>query len=126
MQRFTLTGEHVKLLRAARVSWNEAEWGAPTVDPKRPYGNGDIDRDIHRVLTGDEVEWDEGYGLPSDMTPARWHELMRRYRVLHHETVVALQVVLSTGSFEPGVYEAPDYSVAWSPLARIPDLSGGD
>ncbi len=48
--RFILTDEHVKLLRQANVSWDGCEFGAPGIDPKRPYGNGDVHSDIVEIL----------------------------------------------------------------------------
>lgn len=106
MKRFEMTAEHVALLRASHVSWNEMEWGSATVDPKRPYGNGDIDRDLHGIL-GDARDWDD------EVAPKEQRELAARYRRLHAETETALQVVLVTGSFELGVYEARDYTRDW-------------
>ena len=40
--RFTVTDEHLRLLRRAYVSWDETEFGAPEIDCKRPYGNSDM------------------------------------------------------------------------------------
>jgi hypothetical protein len=37
--RFTVTDDHLRLLRRACVSWDQAEFGAPEVDCKRPYGS---------------------------------------------------------------------------------------
>ena len=38
VKEFWLKEEHIKLLRAAYVQWNNCETGAPEIDPKRPYG----------------------------------------------------------------------------------------
>jgi hypothetical protein len=40
--RFTVSDEHLRLLRRAYVSWDETEFGAPEIDCKRPYGNSDM------------------------------------------------------------------------------------
>lgn len=110
---FVLTEQHIRLLRSAYVDWNDVEWGAPSIDPKRPYGNGDVIRDIWEELEPDG-EWDDDYGLPRNMTPEEWHELREAYETLHRETETALQVILSTGSFEPGRYVSPSYfSTEW-------------
>jgi hypothetical protein len=106
MQRFTVTGEHVALLRRAYVSWNGDEFGAPTIDPKRPYGNSDVEADIFRVL---EMQ---GRGA-FDCTA----EELGRMRSLHTETQTALQIFLRTGAMEPGTYEASDYGRDWH---RVP------
>ena len=98
-QRFTVTEEHVKLLRAANVSWNGIEWGAPTIDGKRPYGNGDLLADLTRILGGDL----------SELNAAELCEL----RDLHESTETALQIFLATGEMKPGEYRASKYGRDW-------------
>jgi hypothetical protein len=48
---FTLTENHLKLLQKMWVGWSTCEFGAPEIDPKRPYGNSDVIGDIHEILT---------------------------------------------------------------------------
>lgn len=91
--KFTLTAEHVALLRRMCVGWQDCETGAPEIDPKRPYGNSSVALDVAEIL-GWEVDEDEGLD----------DEQRHRAMALHRETEVALQVVLQTGSFEPGDY----------------------
>lgn len=98
--RFTLTPEHVKLLRRMNVGWQDCETGAPEIDPKRPYGNSDVPGDVADIL-----EWEghlvrNGWSEETEMSDAA----EERALALHAETETALQVVLSTGSFEPGEY----------------------
>lgn len=90
--QFTVTENHLKLLRSMYVGWQGCESGAPEIDPKRPYGNSDIEPDIHEILTG-ETEY--------DLT----EQQRDKYQALHRETAAALQIVLSVGKFEPGIYE---------------------
>jgi hypothetical protein len=92
--RFTLREEHVKLLRAAYVSWEGREYGAPAIDCKRPYGNNDVPDDIRRVLSLPHLSDDD-------------------CRALHEETQTALQIILRTGAFGPGAYEANRYRRDW-------------
>jgi hypothetical protein len=89
---FNLTENHIKLLRNMYVCWDSCEYGAPAIDPKRPYGNSWVERDIHVILTGEE---------PNELSD----ELKEEYYNLHKETQTALQIVLTTGKFEVGVYE---------------------
>lgn len=108
MRRFTLTEAHIKLLRRMQVGWQHVEGGAPAIDPKRPYGNGDMIRDICEIL---QMEPKTAAG--DDEHPA-WHGWDRRAaRNLHNETDRALQIVLATGTFEPGEYVADDYRENW-------------
>jgi hypothetical protein len=77
--RFVLTDAHVKLLRASYTSWDDTEFGAAAIDPKRPYGNSDVLPDLRELLPGVDDD-----------------DLLR----LHGETKAALEVVLRVGSFD--------------------------
>lgn len=90
---FNLTHEHLTLLRNANVAWEDGECGAPAVDTKRPYGNGDVAKDVARLL---EWTWDG-----EDMSDA----MVERAERLHSETALALQICLSLGQFKAGRYE---------------------
>ena len=46
---FTLTEDHIKLLRNLEVCWEDAEFGAPAIEPKRPYGNSYVYKDMIKV-----------------------------------------------------------------------------
>lgn len=110
-KRFTVTDAHLKLLRAANVRWEDIETGAPAIDGKRPYGNSDVPRDMAELL-GVEPEGDE-YGDADELSSGQREELLR----LHRETETALQIVLATGAFEAGLYEASPYRIDWRRLA---------
>lgn len=97
---FTLTEDHVKLLRQFRVCWDEGEFGAPCINPKRPYGNSDVPEDIHEILTGTHR------GTLTE-------EQVQRYTALHAELEYALAIVLRTGAFEPGAYVRDEYQQNW-------------
>lgn len=93
---FTVTEDHLKLIRAMYVDWQDMEFGAPAIDPKRPYGNSDVTGDIARIL---------GEQVPDGDEAERWFdENDERLTVLHHQTQTALQIVLSVGAFEAGTY----------------------
>jgi hypothetical protein len=98
-ERFTVTDEHVRLLRRAYVSWDETEFGAPGIDPKRPYGNSNIYGDIAEILGLVDGDW-------QDEVEENWPppELEWRFLRLHVETAIALQIALTTGEFRPGRY----------------------
>jgi len=48
---FEITREHLKLLKNMYVGWDDCEFGAPNIDPKRPYGNSDVINDIANALS---------------------------------------------------------------------------
>lgn len=90
---FSLTHEHLTLLRNANVVLETGECGAPAVDSKRPYGNGDVAKDVALLL---DWTWDG-----EDLSPA----MVERAERLHSETALALQICLSLGAFKAGRYE---------------------
>lgn len=103
-ERFTLKHSHIKLLQRAYVSWDHGEFGAPAIDCKRPYGNSDVLSDIAEILGLPERHEDDGEF--SFAQESLMHEV-------HRETQKALQVIISTKSFTPGVYESPQYRNQW-------------
>lgn len=100
VKTFELTAEHILLLRASYVndSLSDCEYGAAEIDCKRPYGNSDVESDIAEILGIAVIHDDDG---EEDLRP----EDRERCRMLHEQTPIALQIVLSTGSFVPGLYE---------------------
>ncbi len=93
---FTLKPEHIKLLRRAYIRTSEYETGAPEIDGKRPYGNSYVAGDVAEIL---------GIKVGEDgLTDEQARELLD----LHYETTTALQVILTTGSFEPGEFVKRD------------------
>ncbi len=102
LEKFTLTENHVKLLRRANVTWSDCEFGAPAIDPKRPYGNSFVIGDIAGIL--DALRDEDG-----DVDDEVYETLYK----FHSETETALQIVLETGSFEAGNYEREKYFGKW-------------
>ena len=91
---FKLTENHLKLLHRMYVDFDDSAYdGAPAVDIKRPYGNSDTAGDVAEIL-----------GLEYDLDDDMPEELVERCLALHHETATALQIVLCTQSFKPGLY----------------------
>lgn len=43
---------HLALLRRCCWSWNDTEFGAASLDPKRPHGNSDVEEDLAELLPG--------------------------------------------------------------------------
>lgn len=120
MKTFVLRAEHVLLLRHAEVGWQDTEVGAPEIDPKRPYGNGDVVADVHKILTGES--W------PPD-SRAEEERLRVEYARLHRETETALAICLRQMVGAPGLYEADDYHSNWrdvDPVGRHSDLARRD
>lgn len=98
---FTVTEDHLRLLRRSYVSWDDAEFGAPEIHARRPYGHSTVLRDIAEILEVPESEWSQGDQVPT--FDAEW-----RFLRLHVETAIALQIALLTGEFRTGRYVRDD------------------
>lgn len=76
---FYITDDHIKLLKRMYVTWYDCEYGAPCVDPKRPYGNSDVEGDICEIL-----KWEDN------------DENLDKARDLHREDMeIVVQIALS-------------------------------
>jgi len=51
-KQFELKQEHLTLLKKANVGWQDCEFGAPEINPKRPYGNSGVLEDMFEILYG--------------------------------------------------------------------------
>jgi len=96
---FELKKSHLKLIRNMWVTYSEKEFGAPAIDPKRPYGNKDVISDIAQILEIEPLyDGDEEFYFSDDQ---------ENFMIsIHEETAIALQIILNTGLFEPGIYES--------------------
>lgn len=62
-----ITADHIELLKRLRFDWDdECEWGAVSSDPKRPFGNSGVERDVSEIL-GREVGYDEARRLSIEL-----------------------------------------------------------
>ena len=115
LTEFTVTEDHLKLLRHVRVTdWDPGEgyYGAAGINnAKRPYGNSAVGRDIAEILDAPDEDWEFEDGEKAYVTD----EADERFKRLHVETMVALQVVLAAGEFRPGRYRRAAINVVWVP-----------
>src|SRR5690349_8840636 len=113
---FTVTEDHLKLLRHAYVSWHDSEYGSPSIDCKRPYGESYVERSMAEILGVPESEW-----LDDEEGPRPGVEDLCAQ--LHAETAIALQIVLATGEFRTGRYTRPESGAGWTRWRadRLPD-----
>ena len=95
---FEVTEEHLKLLKHSHVMWRASEYGAPMIDPKRPYGNTSVESDIAEILGWEELD-------------------SQRAEKLHRELEIVLQIVLVTQTFQIGIYYLEnEYTTDWIKL----------
>lgn len=110
--KFELTENHLLLLQRMYIRWNDAGYdGAPEVDLKRPYGNSDVASDVYEIINGEEMPLDEDEEYDE--------HTVRQMLDLHEQMATALQIVLCTRSFEPGLYEKQsDYrALSWKKIS---------
>lgn len=99
-----VTQDHLTLIKNFNVKFDQhCEYGAGYIDPKRPYGNSNVDRDIGKLLgiepKGDVYDKDderEHREFTQEQTAYFWK--------LHVEAALALKICCQTQSFDPGIY----------------------
>ena len=93
----TLTEDHLNLLDRIYIGYDDCAFGAPCVDPKRPYGNSNVYSDIGEIL-GVQPE-DECDGEPEFSDAQR-----DRFYHLHREMQHVLQILCQDRVTHPGTY----------------------
>jgi hypothetical protein len=101
---FTVTAEHIALLPRLCFGWQDCEYGAPEVDPKRPYGNSDVQRDIAKILGWPLVKTRGG----DDLSP----EQSERADAIHREMATVLSILCACNGVQPGRYKCRKYGRA--------------
>jgi len=105
-QVFEVTEDHLTLLSSTYIDWWDCEYGAPVINPKRPYGNSDVEEDVCQRLG-----WE-----PDDLGEYS-RTILKKAGELHRETEVALQICLSRLEFKTGVFISDDICRReWAPL----------
>lgn len=84
-----ITSEHLKLAESLQWRWEDAEYGAPAVDPKRPYGNSDVERDIAEALGWVLVDTRDG----EELTRAQ----AKRAAELHTDLLTIIPALIEIG-----------------------------
>ena len=122
---FEVKKEHLALLKNMFVGWGDCEFGAPEIDPKRPYGNSDVLQDMIEIFGVKRVTENvfkfELFGKEYLITGEHQFnldlenqdELLRILNELHRETETVLQIALQTGMFKEGKYKIEKYETVW-------------
>lgn len=124
-ERFEIKPEHLKLIQRFCIGWQDCEFGAPEIDPKRPYGNSDVIQDMVEVLGFEEIDperflfklFDKEYRLKGEdkynIEFDDQEELVEILTNLHKETEIALQICLETQIFQTGIFKHEKYGGKW-------------
>tara|TARA_B110000444_G_C18746827_1_gene550669 strand:- start:404 stop:775 length:372 start_codon:yes stop_codon:yes gene_type:complete len=118
--KLQLKKEHINLLK--HLSWNELskdkQISTSNLETDSPFGGFDYYEDMGIILYGKPDEF-----IPSDLKaienvdPFTWSEEQREEMdQLLSELPLALEVVLSTKSFEPGNYKARFHIREWKKI----------
>lgn len=102
---FDVTAPHLQLLRQMQFTWDGAERGAPTLDPRRPYGRRDLLVQLGEVFETDEPD-----------TLARCHV----------EMLFVLARTLVHGGLTPGSYPLHHADDARRALAGYDGITDAD
>lgn len=118
IKRFVINEYHLKLLKELEIGWNHMEFGSPTVDPKKPFGNSDVFKDMVKALGWEikiQIDWclPKNFDLVEDELPEEIETVLFN---LYRDLDTVLEICLRTQSFNPGVYESDIYGSNWKKL----------
>ena len=107
--KFELKEDHLKLVK--RLSWQELTEGKQitTDGTNSPFGGVDYHEDMGIILYGQPEDFDPFEGDPFIWTDEQKEEMDK----LLEELPLAIEVILSTGSFEPGNYKCRFHIREW-------------
>lgn len=98
---FTVHEDHLALMKASAISWQNCEFGSAGVDCKRPYGSsGDADilRDIAKACGVELAVNDPYYGLQPSKEQERF--LYQRHWEMEH----FVSILFAFGEMPSGTY----------------------
>ncbi len=95
--KFTVTEDHLKLLRRMYVSWDGCEFGAPAIDCKRPYGNSSVYHDIGQILG---IKPESGDVDDPEFSDEQVQQMDR----IHRQMKSVLQIMVDHGELKTGEY----------------------
>lgn len=110
-KRFEVTEQHLALLPHLWFNYNDyCEFGAPEVDPKRPYGNSDVYGDLAEILKLEPVsvnEYDE-----SEFSDAQRADMLRVHKEMQTVLNILARVAIdgiATGWYATGTAYGNDW-----------------
>lgn len=98
---FEIKDEHLTLLDNSFVSWNDLENGAPTIDPKYPYGEYQMAKGMAELLNIPFINEDYRE-LSQEDEEYMWQ--------LHSEMKAVFEIAIHTRLFSKGFYKKEELS----------------
>lgn len=101
---FNVSEDHLKLLKGMSWEWWDCEFGSPSVDCKRPYGNSGsrVYSDIAEILEIPRVIVEDEEGEEEEWYTEKQLEYMYSR---HRETETYLQILFQFGEIPSGKYK---------------------
>lgn len=96
MKELIVTENHLKLLKNLYVGWDDTEFGAPCIDPKRPFGNSNVLSDMAKILGFELADYEK----QPELYDKQCTSLLKSY----HELQDCLQILISNLKIELGKY----------------------
>lgn len=116
IKTFEVKPYHLRLLQRCYTSWDDCEFGAPQIDPKRPFGNSGASS-ILTVVAKETGALDNLTGIDFDncnlydvLNTAKINEL----HAIYTELEICLQILLNDLAIVPGKYQLTGYGKNWS------------
>lgn len=112
---FEVKPYHLRLLQRCYTSWDDCEFGAPQIDPKRPFGNSGSSSILQVVA--------QEAGLLTAYKHINWNEesifdvvednIIKEARRIYEELEICLQILLNDLAIVPGKYRLDGYGKNW-------------
>ena len=99
VKAFKVLPYHIRMVKRACVSINEAEFTSPSIDPKRPFGNSDAYSDLIDIL---EINT-EGEDVDSFLEKRLWLKA-EIDNIYLNDFPIVLEILLNNASIKEGVY----------------------
>lgn len=96
MKELIVTENHLKLLKKLYVGWDDTEFGAPCIDPKRPFGNSNVFSDMAQILGFELADYEK----QPELYDKQCTSLLKGY----HELQDCLQILCTNLKLETGKY----------------------
>lgn len=114
LNRFTITPQHLALLRNMNITWDNTGWGAPAVDGKRPYGSSDLYPSMAKIIgmTPEYVSRDKQIFFSEQQEETLYQ--------LHNEMETVLQIVVQQGGslLSREYQQEGTYPYQWIPVLQ--------
>ena len=112
---FELKTEHIALASALLIK-PESLSLIGSKSPKSPFSDGDLIEDIAMIVVGKEPKDEEKKKMDEEGTFYYTRDREEDLLKIYEELPTALEIILSTKSFEVGIYRTRHYLIDWKKI----------